>query len=82
MGFDDNNSMVGTSASDKFGGDTAGYASADPANSDPMGGGLGGASNWTSSSATGDGLGGDASLGGDFGGDADNTSVGTVNVCS
>ncbi|MBW1988676.1 MAG: hypothetical protein JRI97_03930 [Deltaproteobacteria bacterium] len=70
MGFDEKSAMVGTSASDKMGGDAPGYVEMDPGSiaMEPSGG-LGGADDLAMSGATGDGL-------------ADNTSVGSIPTAS
>ncbi|MBU2488990.1 MAG: hypothetical protein KKA60_06330 [Proteobacteria bacterium] len=72
MGFDEQSSMVGTSASDKMGADSPDYANMGSGNipMEPAGAGLGQANDWAMSGAQ------------DQGSMADNTSVGSISTSS
>lgn len=69
MGFEDEGSMVNSAASDKMGGDSSGFSDMDSGTLPGAGDGIAESSDWATPSSTGDGM-------------ADNTSVGSVNVCS
>ncbi len=69
MGFEDDGAMVNSAASDRMGGDSSGVADIGGLPGDPAGDGLTSGGDWASPDSSGDVM-------------ADNTSVGSVDVCT